>query len=87
MIREIIIGSSATALVGAAILEIACLATRNRGTASALVAIGFAALGARLAYLVTMGDTSRLSMWGTIPIVLIALGRILSTSTALRTRP
>jgi hypothetical protein len=86
LIHEITIAASAVALAGASILEVACLTKRERGTASALVALGFAALGGRLAYLVATGDTGRLSMWGTVPILLIALGRVLSTSATIRTK-
>lgn len=59
-------------------------AMREWLVSSRLMALGMFLLGGRVAYLVYTNDLSRLSLWGTAPIAMIALSRIMACAKIMR---
>lgn len=86
MLRLIIVVTSFAMLLGAAVLELLCIARglRTVKIASALMALGCGLLAIRLGYLIVIDDIGRLSVWGSFPIFIIAFARVLACSKFLK---
>lgn len=74
---------SLAVLTGVAVLEFYRLPQEPR-LSSVLMAAACLGLAGRLAYLVIHGDLSRLTPWGSIPILGIALARLLALASTIR---
>ena len=87
--REIIVISCGITLLGAAILEIVCIhrGKTNTGVSSSLMALGCTWLAARMFYLFAMDDTARVTVWGAIPIILMAWARVIACSVLIWRKP